>query len=64
MTDLEALEYCRTLLSHFADRLTEWEDTFVRDVRLRLERGGALTARQMDALDRITERCAEQHGRG
>ena len=55
--DDEALEYCRTLLAHFL------EDTFVRDVQIRLERDGTVTSKQADVLDRLVERCARQYGR-
>ena len=63
MTPVEALDYCRTLLAHFTDRLSEWEDTFVRDVKLRLDADAPLTPRQAEVLDRIMDRCAQQHGR-
>ena len=61
--DDEALEYCRTLLAHFPDKLSEWEDTFVRGLQILLERGGTVTSKQADVLDRLMERCARQYGR-
>lgn len=56
-----ALEYCDTLLRHFPASLSEWEDSFVRDIRRMLQQGRLLSQRQQEALDGIMERCAEKY---
>ncbi len=58
----DALEYCATLLRHFADKLTEWEDGFVRSVQRQIE-GGALSEKQADCLDKIIDRVARGYRR-
>ena len=62
VSDAEAREYVEALLRHFPSRLSEWEDTFCRDIRLRLTDGGRLTDKQRAVLDRLMELCAQQHG--
>ena len=59
----EAVDYCQTLLAHFPERLSEWEDTFVRSVLLQLRDGASPTEKQGAVLDRIMDRVAQQHGR-
>ena len=66
LSDAEAESYVTTLLQHFADRLSDWEDTFLRDVKITyLDRGltARLTEKQRDKIDAIIERAAQQHGR-
>lgn len=61
--DGDAREYCETLLRHFADKLTEWEDSFVRFVQGQLSTRGRLTDRQKQVLDSIMGRCARDYGK-
>jgi hypothetical protein len=37
--------------------LTEWETGFIASIRSRLERGGILTAKQIETLDTIWHRA-------
>lgn len=58
-----AREYVATLLQHFADELTEWEDGFVRSLDVQLLKDRPLTGNQARILDEVMERCARGHGR-
>ena len=61
--NIDAREYCETLLRHFADRLSEWEDRFVRSVQEQVAQGRSLSERQADVLDRLMESIAQGFGR-
>ena len=63
MTSDDAIEFCDTLLRHFASSLTEWEDTFVRDLQAQLARGRPLSSKQADVLDRLMTSKARGYGR-
>ena len=64
ISDAEAEGYVKTLLQHFPERLSEWEDTFVRNIKLNyVDTGRPLTDKQREKLDAIMERVAQQHGR-
>ena len=63
MTDQEADDYIKTLLLHFAAKLTEWEDGFVRNLKEVRANGRSLSPRQALKLNDVMERCAAQHGR-
>ena len=66
LSDAEAESYVTTLLTHFEDRLDEWSDGFLRDVKIRyLDMGETwrLTEKQRAKIDALMERCAQQHGR-
>lgn len=59
ITNAQAAEYVAMLLRHFAPKLTEWEDGFLRDQQGRT----TFTDKQREKIDQIMERCAAQHGR-
>ena len=66
ISDAEAEGYVKTLLQHFSDRLDEWEDGFLRDVKIRyLDMGETcrLNEKQRAKIDALMERAAQQHGR-
>lgn len=66
ISDTEAKSYVLTLLMHFSDRLSEWEDTFCRDLKLKYVDPGrvpAMTEKQRTILDQLMERMAQQYGR-
>ena len=63
ITEAQAREYVTTLLQHFPQRLSEWEDTFLRDMRIKLDREEHLSLKQLQKIDDVMERCAQQHGR-
>ena len=63
LTDADAKEYAETLLRHFADKLSEWEDGFVRSILRQMEDGRALSEKQRVTLDDIMERRAGAYGR-
>lgn len=66
ISDAEAESYVQTLLQHFPERLSEWEDGFLRDVKIRyLDMGETyrLTKKQRERIDSLMERVAQQHGR-
>ena len=66
LSDAEAESYVTTLLEHFADRLDEWSNGFLRDVKIcYLDMGETwrLTEKQRAKIDALMERCAQQHGR-
>lgn len=63
ITDADCREYADTLLRHFAPKLTEWEDGFVRSIQARLVAGRVLTDKQRETLDGLMERVARGHGR-
>lgn len=56
-------EYVNTLLQHFAAKLTEWEDGFLRDVQRKRKAGVMLhySPRQERVVNDIMERCAREH---
>ena len=62
ISDAEVDEYVLTLLRHFLDRLSEWEDGFVRSLQIQRERGRIVTDKQRKCLNDIVERVARQHG--
>lgn len=63
LTDADAKEYAETLLRHFAEQLSEWEDGFVRSVLRQVEDGRPLSEKQRVTLDEIMERRAGSYGR-
>lgn len=63
LTKQTAEEYCDTLLRHFVEQLSEWEEDRVREWQAKLAKGYVLTDRQGEVLDEIMERCARRHGR-
>lgn len=64
ISDDEAISYVQVLLQHFPEQLSEWEDTFCRNLKLNyVDTDRPLTDKQREKLDAIMERCAQQHGR-
>ena len=66
ISDAEADGYVRTLLQHFPEKLDEWQEGFLRDIKIRyLDMGETwrLTEKQRAKIDALMEQCAQQHGR-
>lgn len=58
-----AYEYCDSLLRHFSDKLSEWEDGFVRSVRSQAFANTLPTEKQAAVLDRLMDRVAKGCGK-
>lgn len=63
MSSADAREFCDTLLRHFPEKLSEWEDGFARSLLRALDNGAILTAKQKAKLDEVMERVAGGYGR-
>ena len=63
MSSADAREFCDTLLRHFPEKLSEWEDGFARSLLRALDDGAILTLKQKAKLDEVMERVAGGYGR-
>jgi len=40
-------------------RLSEWDCSFIQSIRSRLDKGGTLSSKQIDTIDKIWERATK-----